>query len=306
MLPVLLSLLMFAADQHYDLGGPCATVQGPGSFSELLAAKKSLDWNRIIELQRQYVREACAIQYRWEELAQTFIDAHRESDAVNVLEEMDARGFDVNPALIEPTHPQLSKFMGTPIFRASAIGKKVEALKAASDKRRARARELLTALPQRPPESYVAKKACPFECCTFREWTVEKDTELVVAPGSTEVIGKAKKGTRVKGLTGEVHLTPEPVYVISEIGGIPKGTVAFILDREGEGYSHVWTRGKVVSVPVEVAKYCFRPSESCWAEEIEPDIARKKPVWWVKVRLANGVIGWTDHADHFGNMDSCG
>jgi hypothetical protein len=295
MLPLLVAFLMFAPDQHYDLGGPCANVQGPGSFAEILAAKKSGDWNRIIESQKTFVRERCDIQYRWEELAQTLLDAHREPDAVKVLEEMDARGFEVNPALIDQTHPQLSKFMATASFRASPTGKKVEALKASSEKRRAHARELLTALGQRPPENNVAKNTCPFECCTYREWTVEKDTDLVAAPGSTEVVGKARKGTRVKGLTGDVHLTPEPVYVVSATGGIPKDTVAFILDREGEGYGHVWTRGKVVSVFVGVAKYCFRPSESCWAEEIEPDVARKKPVWWVKVRLANGVVGWTDH-----------
>ena len=306
MVHLLLVLLVFTAEQYYDLGGPCAPVQGPGVFAQLLAARKSGDWNRIIELQKQSVREGCRIQYRWEELALTLIDAHREPDAVKVLEEMDTRGFEVNPSAIERSHPELVKFMDRPVFRSSPIGKKVEALKAASEKRRARARELLNGLTQRPPENYVAKNACPFECCTYREWTVGKDTDLVAAPGSTQVVGQARKGSRVKGLTGEVHLTPEPVYVLREGSGVPKDSIAFVLDNQGEGYANVWTRGNVVSVFVGVAKYCFHPSESCWGETITPETPRKKPVWWVKVRLPNGVIGWTDHPDHFGNIDACG
>jgi hypothetical protein len=305
MVPLLLTL-MFAADQSYDLGGPCSPVQGPGAFAQMLAAKKSGDWNRIIDLQKQSVREGCGIQYRWEELAQVLIDAHREAEAVKVMEEMDERGFEVNPSLIERTHPDLVKFMTRPVFRTSPIGKKVEALKAASERRRARARGLLEALTQRPPENYIAKNACPFECCTFREWTVEQDTDLVAAPGSTQMVGKARKGSQVKGLTGEVHLTPEPVYVVWPGAGIPQDTIAFVLDNQGEGFANVWTRGKIVSVFVGVAKYCFHPSESCWGEEIAPEATRRKPVWWVKVRLANGVVGWTDHHEHFGNMDACG
>jgi hypothetical protein len=37
-----------------------------------------------------------------------------------------------------------------------------------------------------------------------------------------------------------------------------------------------------------------------------PPSERKDPVWWVKVRLPNGVTGWTDKPDHFGNKDACG
>ena len=30
----------------------------------------------------------------------------------------------------------------------------------------------------RPPRNYEDRGACPFECCTYREWSVEEDTVL--------------------------------------------------------------------------------------------------------------------------------
>jgi len=53
-------------------------------------------------------------------------------------------------------------------------------------------------------------------------------------------------------------------------------------------------------------RYCLRPSETCSAETLFPANPRKPPVWWVKIRLPNGVIGWSDKADNFGNKDLCG
>jgi hypothetical protein len=79
---------------------------------------------------------------------------------------------------------------------------------------------------------------------------------LVSGPGSSRVVGRARKGSRAVGLTGEVHLRPEPVVVLTapESDGVltadelPKNSIAFILDYVGEGYGHVYTRGKVVVV----------------------------------------------------------
>lgn len=129
---------------------------------------------------------------------------------------------------------------------------------------------------EKPPENYVAKDACPFECCRFGEWTVLENTGLVLNPGSRRVIGAARKGTRVVALTGEVHLSPEPVGVL--IGGdLPENSIAFVLDYMGEGYGHVYTRGKTVGTSLAYAKYCFRPSESCWGETLFPSANERRP-----------------------------
>ncbi|QNI30726.1 hypothetical protein H7849_16525 [Alloacidobacterium dinghuense] len=168
---------------------------------------------------------------------------------------------------------------------------------------------------EKPPDNYVAKGTCPFECCRYGNWTVLEDTDLVASPGSSRVVGRAMKGSRAFGLTGEVHLRPEPVVVLTapESDGVltadelPKNSIAFILDYVGEGYSHVYTRGKVVEVETHLsyAKYCFHPSESCWGETLWPSNERKEQIWWVKVRLPNGIVGWTDKTNNFGDKDAC-
>lgn len=105
--------------------------------------------------------------------------------------------------------------------------------------------------------------------------------------------------------TGEVHLKPEPIVVLWD-GPLPQGSIVFALDYQGEGFGHVYTQGKVVSMFLGYEKYCFRLSEACWGEALLPESERSKRVWWVKIRLAGGVIGWTNQTDHFGGMDGCG
>src|SRR5512146_2350039 len=259
---------------------------GPSPIAQILAARKQGDWDRVIALEKQSVRDGCAIEYRWRELANTLVVASRPKEALAVLQEMDTRGFEVNPSLIGTEHQALRSFLKTALFRSSALGRRIASLERISDQRRARYRRLVDALPpdRRPPENYVAKKACPFECCRFGNWSVRQDTELVDAPGGSRVVGRARKGTRIVGITGEVHLKPRPVVVLGA-GDLPKDSIAFVLDYQGEGYAHVYTRGKVISTFVGVADYCFRVSESCWGEELSLPAERTRPVWWVKVRL---------------------
>lgn len=199
-------------------------------------------------------------------------------------------------------------FMESKEFGASPLGLKIKRLENISDERRIKFREALSRMPasEKPPDNYVAKGACPFECCRYGNWTVLEDTDLVSSPGSSRVVGRARKGGRVFGLTGEVHLEPEPVVVLAG-NDLPKNSIAFILDYIGEGYSHVYTRGKVVEVLTHwsYAKYCYHPSESCWGETLLPSKERKEQIWWVKVRLPNGIVGWTDKTNNFGDQDAC-
>jgi pentatricopeptide repeat protein len=271
-----------------------------------MKAKNAGDWSRVVELERTSVRGMCSNQFRWYELISALLQAHRDKEALAVFEEMRARGFDLNPSLPDLTQPDVREFMDSAAFRASPVGIEIARLKRLSDARRARFREALANLPpaQRPPDHYVARDVCPFECCHYGEWTASEDTNLFDAPGSSRVVAKVAKGTRVAALTGEVHLTPEPVVVLG--GELPKDTIAFILDYQGEGYSHVYSRGRILSLFSGVADYCLRVSDACWGERLAPEVHGPEPVWWVKVRLANGTIGWTDKPDHFDGKDGCG
>jgi hypothetical protein len=300
---------------RFDLGGPCSPAinsEGPGIYKEIAEARKSQSWDRLIELEKRFVRDGCAIEYRWRELANIFVQAGRQAEAIQVLEEMDSRGFDlnfaVNPLPGYEEHKELKGFLATSAFQATSVGMKIDRLKRISDERRARYREVLERIPsdQRPPEHYSARGACPFECCRYGNWTAVQDTDLVAAPGDQRVIGRAAKGSRVDALTGEVHLRPEAVLVLmNSEGGLPKDSIAFALDYEGEGYRNVYTQGKVVSVFAAIADYCFRVSEMCWGEALDSREERREPVWWVKIRLSNGVTGWTDKAERFDGKDGC-
>jgi hypothetical protein len=297
--------LASTAEQFYDLGGPCKDEVSI-SLRELDSAKKSGSWDRVVELAKADVRGGCGIEYRWEQLVDGLVQAKRQTEALQVLQEVNSRDFDLEPGIIGREFPRVEQFMNGPLFKSSPLGLKMDQFKKASDARRLKFNRLLEALPssQRPPRNYIAKHACPFECCRYGKWTVAKDTDLVAAPDSTQVVGKARKGSSALGLTGEVHLVPEPVVVLG--GELPKNSIAFILDYEGEGFGHVYTHGMVVSTFLGYEKYCFRISDYCWGETLLPSKQPQKPVWWVKVRLPNGVTGWTDKPDNFDGKDGCG
>ncbi len=59
--------------------------------------------------------------------------------------------------------------------------------------------------------------ACPFECCTYREWRATKDTVLLknMSGGSTAVF-KVRKGEKVEGVTGIVITTKAGIGIAAE------------------------------------------------------------------------------------------
>src|SRR5882724_10061173 len=56
-----------------------------------------------------------------------------------------------------------------------------------------------------PPLPFEDHGACPFECCTYRDWTVETMTELHAARSlQAPVVFSVKPGEKVVGLNGVV------------------------------------------------------------------------------------------------------
>jgi pentatricopeptide repeat protein len=240
---VIVFVWLLAYTQHYDLGGPCVDRPSAILSAAIRGARMEGNWDRLIELEKQHVRDGCDIEFRWFGLAESLLEANRPQEALEVLTEMDARGFELNASTMGEYHPRVKEFMQTSLFKTSPAGTRVERLKQAADERRERFDEKLRTIPanERPPENYIARPACPFECCRFGNWSVLKDTELFAAPGSFKVLGRAVQGSRVTALTGEVHLTPQPVVVVSD-AFYPKDTIVFVLDYLGEGTNHVRRR----------------------------------------------------------------
>ncbi len=146
---------------------------------------------------------------------------------------------------------------------------------------------------------YVDNGACPFECCTYRNWTVDKATDVRTAMrDGASIAFKLRKGEKVRGLTGAVITTQAgEVRVLkrTQIGNrmANPGDTLYILTYEGEGYSKVWYRGRI-------------SSEETYDRAVFREIRQPKSVWWVKVRNSKGKIGWSRQPENFGNKDECG
>src|SRR4051812_37933621 len=74
---------------------------------------------------------------------------------------------------------------------------------------------IATAQDIKPPIPYLDRGACPFECCTYRRWTVEANTVIYKQRSETSGVAfEVKKGQHVTGVTGiVVTLNPGKVVV---------------------------------------------------------------------------------------------
>ena len=145
-----------------------------------------------------------------------------------------------------------------------------------------------------PPNPFVHKGTCPFECCTYRDWKTLKKVTLLDKPKGTRKIVDIGKGKIVRGVTGVVYSRPIRLVATHayEDSPIKKGELFYALHGVGEGFWAVWYRGKVYSVD--------------FSSESETILDAADPKWWVKIRARNGKSGWVLNRDQFGNQDACG
>ncbi len=167
----------------------------------------------------------------------------------------------------------------------------------------------------KPQLPYLDRGACPFECCTYRRWSVEKDTVVYKQRDTGSGMAfRVRKGEHVTGVTGiVVTVKPGKVEVkrARSIGQdrkvrVKAGDILYVLHYMGEGYFKVWFRGKTydeeLPAPPDLVSKTPAPREDADFRVVsEPDA-----VWWVQVKNGRGQIGWTKQTDHFGNMDACG
>jgi hypothetical protein len=150
-----------------------------------------------------------------------------------------------------------------------------------------------------PATPYYDRGACPFECCTYREWGVVKPTVLRRAMDDTSpIVARLRAGEKVRGMTGVV-ITTEPGIVRAlkrtTVGNIRvnPGDRVYVLTNQGEGFAKVWFKGRIVQgEPYDES--IFRP------------IRQAKSVWWVKIKDRRGRIGWSRLPENFNNIDQCG
>jgi hypothetical protein len=144
---------------------------------------------------------------------------------------------------------------------------------------------------KKPPNVYIDKGTCPFECCTYREWVARTDMTLLDSPNGERVVGRVKKGQKVLALTGETHSVPLRFIAPHDYpdAGAKAGDAVYILHYLGEGYWKAWHDGKLF----ETGDFPGRG-------------LRPETIWWVKLKTPSGAIGWTVEHHNFENQDACG
>ena len=166
-----------------------------------------------------------------------------------------------------------------------------------------------TAAQARQPRHYEDFGACPFECCTYREWIVKSDTVFYKDRSTSSAVRfRAQKGEHVTGLTGVV-ITLKPGKVVvrkaTTLGTgrhkvrVAPGDILYLLHYEGEGFYKFWFRGRIYEAEMPAS-----PSDN--SNQYLQMSSEPETVWWVKVKNRRGQIGWSKQDDHFDDMDACG
>ena len=164
-----------------------------------------------------------------------------------------------------------------------------------------------------PPIPYDEDGACPFQCCTYRAWTVDWDTDLRSdRQDAAPVAFHVALGDTVQALTGVVTTTKVGRASASRqvtIGGnslvVPAGETIYLLRNTSGGDWNIWVNGVFDRQYIPSQGYCNGDRKS--SDECAITITEQpQTVWWARVRNSRGQEGWTREIEHFGNIDACG
>lgn len=159
-----------------------------------------------------------------------------------------------------------------------------------------------------PLAPYVARGACPYECCSFGEWTALGPIPVHLSERDREVAYELPAGTTFRALRGNVHVdTIGMLAVVDTMAAFryseedddwidvhfETGDTLEILDYLGEGYHHVrhdctdWT----------VIEHAWGPS----GPDHEPSgvlLREPRAEWWVEIETDEGARGWVEVTSH--------
>jgi hypothetical protein len=168
-----------------------------------------------------------------------------------------------------------------------------------------------------PRVPYEDIGACPFECCTYRDWTATARVTLLsdrqTGSGTAFV---AQPGDRVRAITGVVITTqpgraqvdrPVDLWTTEGTIHVVPGDTLYLLTYHGEGAFTAWFKGHLYD-QVDAAMFttvngaCASQPEKCYGRVIEKPVSE----WWARVKSQKGVTGWTREPEKFSNKDRCG
>ena len=159
-----------------------------------------------------------------------------------------------------------------------------------------------------PKSVYIDKGACPFECCRYGSWTVRKTTTAHISPDTfSDRAGEYQSGAKVTALSGEVHTVPGRFIVKKAHARYTPGDTILVLTYLGEGHFKIWFNERMYVEDLNFSpaggstgKRC-EVGRYCWGELT----GKLKSSWWIKIKNADGWIGWTNQGENFDGKDAC-
>lgn len=165
------------------------------------------------------------------------------------------------------------------------------------------------AAPQEPSLPAIDENACPFEGCSFGKWIVTRDSSIFSSwKEDRKPLSMLRKGEVVTGLTG-VHITYEPDHIrlfkpIPELRLQPGDTILRYMYR-GEGFADIWVKGEWKK-EYDCSFITEKDGSGCLRDCAAKVISEGRKDWWVRLKTAQGSVGWAKAEGQFDCMDSLG
>jgi hypothetical protein len=164
---------------------------------------------------------------------------------------------------------------------------------------------LVSAAPLKLP--YVVKNSCPFEGCVFRAWVAGRHVAVRTRMSRTASIAfTVDRWDWVRAVTGvSVIYQPDVIRFVRDTQrpvDRRKGDMLEVLQYAGEGFATIWFDGRVIEGADLSRIYNGACGDECDGRVERPG----RRVWWIQMENAEGIVGWTDEADAFGNKDAHG
>lgn len=157
------------------------------------------------------------------------------------------------------------------------------------------------------PTLYVDEGACPFECCLYGRWWATQPVQLLAERRpEAPVIGTISPGDTVRVETGVVETIPAPFLVKEAIDGYAPGDTIWLLTYLGEGFFRIWQDGEVRELELDFSPYGGSPGARCERCDHGELLTPHQSEWWVRVKTADGAIGWTTATESFEGSYGCG
>ena len=152
--------------------------------------------------------------------------------------------------------------------------------------------------------------ACPFEGCTYRQWTAHEVVPVYDTwKERRHEIARLAVGEKVNAITGVVITYRPGVIRLDEDApdaSLKRGDLIMTYTYHGEGDTEACFKGKYYrffDIHFSKSEDGFCGRQHCEGTYVDPG----KKVWWAKVKLKSGRTGWVD-MDHakFDNVDRFG